>query len=145
MLRNNRIYKYVLLFGQNHQVFCNNFVRIKNMFGKHGNLRALKSEREGKRECEREGEEFKYEQKRARYFSPALTVQTDCYPDLGGKQRPFSLFFIIPLWFPWKRKLSRKYEKLYKDYEKLPADIWNADSLVKFKIRVSGGRGRKCV
>jgi len=66
-------------------------------------------ERERGRVREREGRErtFKYEEKRARYSSPALTVQTDSYVDLGGRQPP-STSFPLSLRSPSHRARNRQ-------------------------------------
>lgn len=73
--------------------------------------------REGKRGRGGRERTFKYEQKRARYFSPALTVETDSYPDLGGRLRPPSKS-LLSLRFPLKEIVEK--EKQLTENRKYP-------------------------
>lgn len=90
-------------------------------------------ERERDREREREtaaGRErtFKYEQKRARYFSPTLTVQTDWYLSHGGRQQPpftisFSLRFSSERIVEQITEKSREEREERSGHEKFPVDV----------------------
>lgn len=68
---------------------------------------------------------FKYEQKRARYFSPTLTVQTDWYLDLGGRQQPpsFSLRFSSERIVEQITEKSREEREERSGHEKFPVDV----------------------
>lgn len=93
---------------------------------KRGNLQARERDRMRERE-DAAGRErtFKYEQKRARYFSPTLTVQTDWYLNLGGRQQ-FPSTISFSLRFPLERIVEQITEKLREErsgHEKFSVDV----------------------
>lgn len=124
----------------------------------HGN--APEREREREWEGARGGRErtFKYEQKRARYLSPTLTVQTDSYPNHEESYLPPSASSSYASGFPRKSTLEKKggHGRSQEERERRTGGT-RGSRLSSQKARISSGRiesragsggrsrGRKCV